>query len=218
MAGVELRGYDIPHQWSEQLYRDTGVRTAPLRGVGAIASKFVSETFLDEIAQNECDRSGAVPSRSVKERATRTKVVETVAKMAGWGRNARWPRPRLRIHRISGGLTAGIAEVSVDRRSGQIIVHEFWCAADCGLQMQPDNIVAQIEGGIVYGLGLATSERITIKDGIVEQSNFHDYLVPRMNEMPIMHVELLATDSHPVGVGQLSTPLLPRLLATQWHT
>jgi isoquinoline 1-oxidoreductase beta subunit len=168
----------------------------------------VSETFLDEIA-----RKGAIDPVQfrldlLKNAPRARRVVETVATMAGWGRKRDGRGLGFAFIEFTGGLTAGIAEVSVDRRRGQIMVHEFWCAADCGLQVQPDNIVAQIEGGIVYGLGLATSERITIKDGIVEQSNFHDYLVPRMNEVPIMHVELLATDNHPVGVGQLSTPLV----------
>ena len=107
-----------------------------------------------------------------------------------------------------GTLAAGVAEVSLDRLTGQITVHDFWCAADCGVQIQPDNIVAQLEGGIVYGLGLAVLERITVKDGIVDQTNFSDYPVPRMRETPAMHVELIPSDSHPVGVGQTSTPLV----------
>lgn len=67
--------------------------------------------------------------------------------------------------------------------------------------VQPDNVVAQTESSIVYGIGVALSERITIKDGVVEQSNFYDYRVPRMNEVPLMHIEVIATDNHPTGVG-----------------
>jgi isoquinoline 1-oxidoreductase beta subunit len=74
--------------------------------------------------------------------------------------------------------------------------------------VQPDNVVAQTEGSTVYGLGLALSERISIRDGAVEQSNFYDYLVPRMNEVPEMHIEVIQTDNHPTGVGQMSTPLV----------
>jgi isoquinoline 1-oxidoreductase beta subunit len=74
--------------------------------------------------------------------------------------------------------------------------------------VQPDNVVAQTESSIVYGLGMALSERITIKDGAVEQSNFYDYRVPRLNEVPMMHIEVIATDNHPTGVGQMATPLV----------
>src|SRR5207302_9688198 len=82
------------------------------------------------------------------------------------------------------------------------------CAIDCGIPVQPDNVAAQTESSIVYGLGLSLTERITYKDGAVEQSNFYDYRVPRMNEVPQMHVDVIATDNHPTGVGQMATPLV----------
>jgi isoquinoline 1-oxidoreductase subunit beta len=87
-------------------------------------------------------------------------------------------------------------------------VHEFWCTIDCGIAVQPDNVVAQSESSIVYGLGIALSERITIKDGAVQQSNFYDYRVPRLNEVPAMHIEVIPTDNAPSGVGQMATPLV----------
>src|SRR4029453_11985816 len=74
--------------------------------------------------------------------------------------------------------------------------------------VQPDNVVAQTESSIVYGIGLSLTERITIKDGAVEQSNFYDYRVPRLNEVPQMHVDVIAPDNHPTGVGQMATPLV----------
>ena len=108
----------------------------------------------------------------------------------------------------SGSQVAGIAEVSLDRASGQIKVHNFWCTIDCGVAVQPDNVVAQTESSIVYGLGMTLTERITIKDGAVQESNFYDYRVPRMNEVPEMHIELIQTDNHPTGAGQMATPLV----------
>lgn len=74
-------------------------------------------------------------------------------------------------------------------------------------------MVAQTESSIIYGLGLALSERISIKDGVVEQSNFYDYRIPRMNEVPDIHIELVATDNHPTGVGQMATPLVAPAVA-----
>ena len=68
--------------------------------------------------------------------------------------------------------------------------------------------MAQTESSIVYGLGMTLSERISIKDGAVEQSNFYDYHLPRMNEVPEMHIELIQTDNHPTGAGQMATPLV----------
>ena len=77
-----------------------------------------------------------------------------------------------------------------------------------GVAVQPDNVVAQTESSIVYGLGMTLSESISIKDGTVEQSNFYDYTLPRMTDVPEMHIELIKTDNHPTGAGQMATPLI----------
>ena len=102
----------------------------------------------------------------------------------------------------------------LDRGSGLIRVHNFWCAIDVGIAVQPDNVVAQTESSIVYGLGLALYERISIKNGAVEQSNFYDYHLPRMNQVPQMHIEVISTDNHPTGAGQMATPLVAPAIAS----
>ena len=128
--------------------------------------------------------------------------------MADWGRKREGRALGLAYIDYSGSQVAGVAEVSVDRASGLVKVHNFWCRIDCGVAVQPDNVVAQTEGSIVYGLGRTLSERISIKDGEVEQSNFYDYHLPRMSDVPEMHVELIQTDNHPTGAGQMATPLI----------
>jgi isoquinoline 1-oxidoreductase beta subunit len=136
-------------------------------------------------------------------------VVERVAQMANWG--AKQPEGHslgFAFIDYSGTLLGGIAEISVERASGNIRVHNFWCTIDCGIPVQPDNVVAQTEGSIVYGLGLALTERISITDGAVDQSNFYDYEVMRMKDIPEIHIEVFATDNHPTGAGQMGTPLV----------
>ena len=108
----------------------------------------------------------------------------------------------------SGTQVAGVAEVSVERSSGAIKVHKFWCAIDAGVAVHPDNVIAQTESSIVYGLGLALTERITIEDGKVQQSNFYDYHVPRMKDVPEIEIKLIRTANHPTGAGQMATPLV----------
>ncbi len=213
MRGVELKSYDIPHQATEQLYRDTGVRTSPLRGIGFTANKFVTEAFLDEIAHKRGIDPVALRLELLKDTPRGRKVVERVAQMADWGKARDGRGLGFAFIDYSNTLTAGIAEASVDRGSGVIRVHNFWCTIDCGLPVQPDNVVAQTESSIVYGLGMSLTERITIKDGAVEQSNFYDYRVPRMNEVPLMHIEIIPTDNHPTGVGQMATPLVAPAIA-----
>ena len=208
MAGTDVRGYDVPHQLVEQLYRDTGVRTNPLRGIGVTANKFATEAFMDEVARKRGSDPLAFRLELLKNTPRAYKAVERVAQMADWGRKREGRALGLAYIDYSGSQVAGIAEVSLDRASGQIKVHNFWCTIDCGVAVQPDNVVAQTESSIVYGLGMTLSERISIKDGAVEQSNFYDYHLPRMNDVPEMHIDLIKTDNHPTGAGQMATPLI----------
>jgi isoquinoline 1-oxidoreductase beta subunit len=113
----------------------------------------------------------------------------------------------------TGTQIALIAQASVDRKSGKVLVPKVWMALDPGIAVQPDNIVAQTESSVVYGLGFALSERITIEDGAVQQSNFYDYYVPRLNDIPEIIVAVVATDNHPTGVGQMATPLVAPAIA-----
>lgn len=208
MAGTDVRGYDVPHQLVEQLYRDTGVRTNPLRGIGVTANKFATEAFMDEVARKRGTDPLAFRLELLEGTPRAYKVVERVAQMAEWGRKRDGRALGLAYIDYSGSQVAGIAEVSLDRADGQIKVHNFWCTIDCGVAVQPDNVVAQTESSIVYGMGMTLSERISIKDGVVEQSNFYDYHLPRLNEVPEMHIDLIQTDNHPTGAGQMATPLI----------
>ncbi len=213
IAGTEIRTYDVPNRLSEQLGQETGIRTSPLRGIGVVANKFATEAFLDEIA----DRRGVDPVelrlQLLKDTPRGQAVVRAVVEMSDYRR----PRPGrslgLAFADYSNTMLAGVAEVSVDRPGGAIRVHHFWVAIDPGIAVQPDNIVAQTESSIVYGLGLALTERITFKDGVVQQSNFYDYQVPRLRDVPEMHVKLMPTPNPPTGVGQMATPLVAPAIA-----
>jgi isoquinoline 1-oxidoreductase subunit beta len=105
-------------------------------------------------------------------------------------------------------LAAGVAEVSVDRASGRIKVHNVWVAIDAGIAVQPGNIAAQTEGSIVYGLGHVLREQIVIKDGRVQQSNFGDYELARMSDVPSIEVKVISTDNPPTGAGEDGLPVL----------
>jgi isoquinoline 1-oxidoreductase beta subunit len=185
------------------------VRTSPLRGIGYTANKFVAEAFLDEIARLRGVDPIELRLELLKDTPRGRAVVERVARMAGWGiRSVAGRALGFAFIDYANALLAGIAEISVDPASGKITVHNFWCSFDCGIAVQPDNVIAQTQSSIVYGFGLALSERISIKDGVIEQSNFYDYQVMRMSDLPEIHIELVATDNHPTGAGQMGTPLV----------
>jgi isoquinoline 1-oxidoreductase subunit beta len=206
MLGADAKGYDIAHQLVEQVYQDTGMRTAPLRGIGFTANKFATETFVDEIAY----RLGVDPVTYRLELLSKTprahKVMERAAQVADWGRKREGFALGAAYIDYSGTQVATVTEISLDQRTGKIKLHNVWCVIDCGVAVQPDNVIAQTESSIVYGIGLALTERISIKDGAVEQSNFYDYIIPRNSDVPPMHVEVVQTDNHPTGVGQMATP------------
>src|SRR6516162_24109 len=208
MLGADLKGYDVPHQLVEQLYRDTGVRTNPLRGISFLANRFATESFIDEIARNRGIDPLEYHLELLKDTPRAVKAVQRVAEMAEWSKRRDGRALGFAFLDYSGSQVAGIAETSLNRSSGEIKVHNFWCTIDCGVAAQPDNVVAQTESSIVYGLGVALTELITIKNGIVEQNNFYDYHVPRMKDVPAMHIEVIETDNHPTGAGQMATPLI----------
>jgi isoquinoline 1-oxidoreductase beta subunit len=217
MRGVELTTYDIPHLTAEQLFRDSGVRTSPLRGVGWTANTFAAEAFLDEVAEKRGIDPVAMRLELLTNLPRGRKVVETVASMAGWGKPRDGRGMGFAFVDYSNTLIAAVASISLDRASGKIKVHDVWCALDCGIPVHPDNVVAQTESSIVYGIGLSLFERITVKDGAIRQSNFFDYQVPRMSDVPDIHIQLVPTDNHPTGVGQMGTPLMGPAIAGAFH-
>ena len=98
------------------------------------------------------------------------------------------------------------AEVSVDKATGKIKVHNYWIAIDGGLIIQPDNVNAQLESAVIYALSGALSEELSMKDGAVQQSNFNDYHVLRMSDMPELHIKIMPTDNPPTGMGEVGIP------------
>jgi isoquinoline 1-oxidoreductase beta subunit len=133
------------------------------------------------------------------------------------------PRPQGRalgvsISERSGSLGAGVAEISLDRASGKITVHKAWLAVDGGLVVQPEMARANVESGILYGLSSVLHERVTMKDGVVQQTNFHDYHVLRMSDLPeLMEVAFVERDAPPSGLGEIGNPWVAAAVANAFH-
>jgi len=133
-------------------------------------------------------------------------VLELAAEKSGWSLPLPAGRARgIALQESFGSIVAEVAEVSVSPQ-GKVKVHRIVCAVDCGTVVNPDIVVAQMESGIVYGVSAALSGEITIKDGRVVQTNFDDYPVLRMNEMPVVEVHLVKSTEPPGGVGEPGTP------------
>lgn len=208
-SGIQIPFYNVPNQNIELRGKSSGVRLKHWRAVGHGFNKFAIESMIDQIAADQKIDPVEYRRRLTNHSPRALKVVETAAAMAKWGT----PRPAGRALGIafterSDSLSAGVAEVSVDRAKGRIRVHRFWASLDAGMVVQPGNAVAQMESGIVYGLSSMVSERITFENGRVQQSNFHDYEVMRMADAPEeIHVEIIRNNEPPAGIGETGVPI-----------
>jgi CO/xanthine dehydrogenase Mo-binding subunit len=179
-----------------------GVPVGHLRAPQANWNSFVLETFLDECAHAAQRDAVAFRKDLLAASGRGAAVLDRVVAISAYGAAAHPGRALgLAVAPWAGSLSAVVAEVSIADKSP--LVHRIWIAADIGRVINPDNAVAQLEGGALFGLSMALYGKITIKDGRVEQSNFHDYRVLRMAEAPSVEVSLMDSDAAPSGVGEL---------------
>jgi len=207
--------YDIPAIQVEYVrHEEPVVNTGFWRGVGVTHNTFVIESFIDELAlaakADPFEYRRALLAKSPRART----VLELAAQQAGWGETLPAGRGRGIALMYSGWDTyvVQVAELSVSE-SGEVRVHRIVCAVDCGTVVNPDIVKAQIEGGVIFGIGGALWGEVTLKNGRVEQSNFHDVRVLRMNETPPIEVHLVRNLEPPGGIGEPGTAVTAPALA-----
>jgi isoquinoline 1-oxidoreductase beta subunit len=198
--------YSIPNIQVDYVMKESGVPVGFWRSVGSSQNAFITECFLDELAA-AAGRDPYELRRALLDRAPRHRaVLELAATKAGWGHPLPAGRHRgIAVHESFGSFVAQVAEVSVSPE-GRVRVHRVVCATDCGIVVNPDTTEAQMEGAIVFGLTATLKGAITIKHGRVEQSNFHDYPMLRIDEMPAIEVYIVPSAEAPGGVGEPGTP------------
>lgn len=212
--GLEQPIYAIPNVLADGVREIRGARVHAWRAIGAGYNRFASESFLDEIAHAVGIDPLVLRLDLTRDQPRANAVIRAVAEMAQWNR----PREAGRALGIAfsdyvGTFTAGVAEVSVDRSAGKIKVHDYWLAVDPGLVIHPENVHAQLESGVVYGLSAALLEELTLKGGAVQQRNFNDYPVLRMSDMPEIHTRIVASDAPPTGIGEVGVPTVAPAIA-----
>ena len=218
-GGMRIAYYGVPNQRLELRGISHGVQIKHWRAVAHVFNVFAIESFIDQMAVDanmdpiafRFERMGATP----KARA----CFETVARMCDW--KAARPQGRaigVSISERSGSLGAGVVEISVDRQSGKIKVHKVWVAVDGGTIVSPGPAKANIESAIIYGLSSVLHERVTLKDGAVEQTNFHDYNLMRMSDLPDeMHVQFVDVETRPTGLGEIGNPFIAAAISNAFH-
>src|SRR3989449_9186803 len=210
VEGAAEPPYTLPNIRVEYVRQEPpGVPTAFWRGVGPTHNIFVVESFIDELAaaakQDPFEYRRALLAGSPRAKG----VLELAAAQAGWGR----PLPpgsgrgSALLHAFGGTYIAQVAEVSVSKQ-GDVRVQRVVCAVDCGIIVNPDTVRAQMESGIIFGITAALFGEITIKDGRVEQTNFNNYRMLRINEAPAIDVHLVKSMEPPGGIGEPGTSVV----------
>ena len=215
--GAVGRAYAIPNRRIDYVEVDTPLRAGFWRSVGNSHTAFAMEAFVDEFAAAAGRDPFEYRRHLLADKPRHRAVLELAAARAGWGERLPPGRHRgIAFHESMGAIVAEVAEISVAPEQ-ELRVHRVVCAIDCGTVVNPDTVVAQVESSIVYGLTAALFGQITLKDGHVQQSNFHDYPMLRMHQMPDIDVHIVASTEHPGGVGEPATPPIAPALVNAYY-
>jgi isoquinoline 1-oxidoreductase subunit beta len=205
--GIANMPYEIPHLLVDYHPVDQGIPVSYWRSVGYSQNVFFTESFLDELALLGKKDPLEARLRLLANVPRLKAALQLAAEKAGWG------KPLPAGHALGVGLsdnvgsnTVQIAEVSVER--GSVRVHRVVCAVDCGHAVNPSGVEQQIQSGIVFGLTAALKGGITLEKGRVQQSNFHQYDMLRINEMPKVEVHIVASHESPGGIGEAAVPAI----------
>lgn len=197
--------YNIPNQLIRYIDRDDPIPFGPWRSVAHSQQAFFTESFIDELADAAGTDGYEYRARLLKNKPRHLKVLQTAAKAAGWGEPmpSGWGRG-IAIHESFQSIVAQVVEVSFIGE--QVKPERVVCAIDCGRAINPDSVEAQMESGIIFGMTAALYGEISVNDGGIKQSNFHDYPMLRMNLSPRIETHIVASDAPLGGVGEPGTP------------
>lgn len=205
--------YSIPNLSVELHTTQVPVPVQWWRAVGSTHTAFATECFLDDIARATKQDPYALRRALLSEKHARHRaVLDLVANKSGWQK----PRPKdevwgLALHESFNTVVAQVAQLK--RTPDGLKLAKVVCAVDCGVAVNPNIVAMQMESGIGFGLAAALSGAVTLKDGKVEQGNFDDYPVLRMNQMPAIDVHIVPSTHKPTGVGEPGTPVIAPALA-----
>lgn len=209
-----INTYDIPHQTVVSVMERRAVDVCFMRGIAVLHNKFCQEGLIDQIALESALDPLQFRLNMLEGEPRAQVVLREVAAMAEWSRKRTNRELGIALGDYPGAHVAAVAEVSLDRKSGEIKVHKIWCAVDVGMAVNPDGIVAQVEGGIVMAVSMALKEKVSVVDNLVQNTNFSDYPIIRMSETPDVEVKVISTSSAIAGAGEIGMyPVAPAINA-----
>ncbi len=196
--------YDFPNREVSHVTVEHQVPLCFWRSVGHSYTSFAKETMMDELAEQAGLGSVEFRLRNTKNKPRLNNVIKVAGEHMKQMRPAEGRYLGFAAHNCFQTDVAQVAEVSVER--GQIRVHKVTCVVDCGVAVNPDIVKAQMEGAIMYGLTAALHGNLSHRDGTIQESNFHDYPILRMNESPDVEVVIIDSEEEPTGVGEPGLP------------
>jgi isoquinoline 1-oxidoreductase beta subunit len=211
--------YAIPNLRVEFVRKEPGVvPTGFWRGVGPNNNVFAIESFMDELARKAGQDPVAFRLGMLDKTPRLKAAVQLAAEKSGWGGSlpARTGRG-ISAQVAFGSFIATVCEAEVDG-NGEVKIRRVVSAVDTGIPVNPDIIIAQLQGGLIFGLTAAMFGEITISKGRVDQSNFHDYRMLRINEAPKIEVHLIASEETPGGIGETGTTAGPPALGNALYS
>ncbi len=204
--GVAESSYAIPNFRGELHTTEVGVPVLWWRSVGHTHTAYAMETMMDELAEAAGEDPVAFRLKHLADAPRDAHVLRLAAEKSGWDTPPAEGRYRgVAVHKSFNSYVAEIAEISMGD-GGRMRVEKVVCAVDCGIPINPDNIIAQIEGGLGYGLGAVLRNKITLIDGEVDEGNFDLYEPIRMSDMPEVEVHIVPSEESPTGIGEPGTP------------
>jgi isoquinoline 1-oxidoreductase beta subunit len=211
-GGSDTLPYAIPNVRVDYVMSNLPIPIGPWRSVAHTQNAFVNESFLDELAAAAKKDPYEFRRELLKDHPRHLGVLDLAAEKAGWGK--RLPRGHyqgIAVHKCFRSYAAVVAEISLTG-DGDLKIHRMICAIDCGIVINPDGVRSQAEGGVTLGLTAALHGAITLKNGYVEQSNFHNYKLITMREMPPVETYMVPSGERPTGVGEPPVPPTPPAL------
>jgi len=209
--GLSHTVYEFPNFYVEQYLSDLPIPVCPWRSVQNAPNAFVMECFMDEMAHAAGKDPVEFRMHLLSNNMRARRVLQTAAEKGGWGKPIPKGKGRgIAQHSCFGSYVAQVADVSVNEKDGTIKVDRIVAAIDCGPAVNPDSVVAQVEGSVVEGLSTTLKERVEFANGGVKSANFGDYKIIRMSEIPTIEVHVVKSNEKIGGVGEPGvTPTAP---------
>jgi isoquinoline 1-oxidoreductase subunit beta len=205
-------GYEFANAQHDLIIHDSGMRVGYWRAVSHNMNAFANESFMDELAAAAGKDPYAYRMALLKNRPRFANVLKLAADKAGWDK----PRAAGRFLGIAlmDGYDTYMAQVAeISMKNGEVVVHKVTVAADLGQMVNPDTVEAQLQSSIVFGMSAGLMQEITMKNGRIQQTNYNNYPVVRMNESPAIDIILVKSTEKPGGIGEPATALISPAIA-----